>query len=157
MESSLRLTSSPDFFLKRHGAVGDYCTAGFLPSLCRSRVMGGCGGTYTPGPLVSNDQTLPMLAASSGECQKLKWQPQQLMFPIERVTSRARAKRETRSFLRHPGLAQAFGQPVVLGEKGRIVGYRLHIGLEFRNRSDRRFLERKVTLEPFAGLRFLSI
>ena len=33
--------------------------------------MGGCGGTYTPGPLVPNDRTLPMLIASSGECQKL--------------------------------------------------------------------------------------
>ena len=32
------------------------------------RVMGGCGGTYAPRPLVPNDRTLPVLIASSGEC-----------------------------------------------------------------------------------------
>ena len=31
--------------------------------------MGGCGGTSAPCPLVPNDPTLPILIASSGECQ----------------------------------------------------------------------------------------
>ena len=32
--------------------------------------MGGRGGMPAPGPLVHDDRTLPVLIASSGECQK---------------------------------------------------------------------------------------
>ena len=35
---------------------------------CPSWVMGGYRRTSAPGPLVSNDRTLPMPIASSGEC-----------------------------------------------------------------------------------------
>ena len=39
----------------------------------RRAAMGGCGGTSAPGPLVSNDRTLPMLIATSGECHTRTW------------------------------------------------------------------------------------
>ena len=38
-------------------------------------VRGGCGGTYAPRPLVPDDRTLPVLIASSGECQERTSRP----------------------------------------------------------------------------------
>ncbi len=54
--------------MKASGATGAERTFEIEPG--RLWVMGGCGGTYAPGPLVPNDRTSSMLIASSPECQE---------------------------------------------------------------------------------------
>lgn len=49
---------------------GPFATATCDAGRCRSWVTGGYGGTYALGPLVPIHQTLPVLIATSEECQE---------------------------------------------------------------------------------------